>query len=701
MTLAMMDPRRKTARMRALLVLAIASCGDNALPDGVPLGPAAELVVVAHQDDDLLFMQPDVYEAVRRGKGVTNVYVTAGNANKGVDYAQSRYAGLMAGYGALVGDDSWFCGWVEIADHIAEHCRLEAGKLSLVFLGYPDGGKDVIAPTALLRLWEGTVTNVQTVAERTARYDQAGLIATVGEIISTTKPNVIRTLEVASLHGRDHEDHMGVGALTVLAIAATNADAEIISYRGYNTEDEQANNLEPVFARSANVVSRYDACASGCADCGQACKTMDPSHVTWLHRRYAIAMRRSATGQLRLADQCVTADSSGTLSLVDCASAPRWTFTPSHALQSGAQCVEILPTGELVAGHCGDGAVHAFFLDDDGHLWLGTPPPPTDNMDYAHMLCMIAAGGRPRGTLCGDMHAMAPVWELVNPAVTTPRASLGMVHDGRAVRLGDVTGDGKADLCEIRTTGLVCATGNGDGTFGAPKLVSASLAGVDPDSLAIGDIDGDGRPDACGRDAMGILCATAASGFVASRFTAALATADASTLAAVDTSICGLAPTGVACAAQGGDASLVSPWPVAGSALWPADLDGDQRADWCAVPPGATTGPACAVDRDRDLTTDGAPWAYSQAGMIENTDGLTADTTALADVDGDGRADLCTISGNRVSCALAQDHAFGPRATLAILPAPATALWLGDLDGDGRADACTSDGTTITCALAP
>jgi LmbE family N-acetylglucosaminyl deacetylase len=689
--------------MRALPLLALVACGDNALPDGVPLGPAADLVVVAHQDDDLLFMQPDVYEAVRRGDGVTNVYVTAGNAKKGLEFAQARYAGLMQGYGTIVDNQDWFCGWVEIANHVAEHCRLEAGKLSLVFLGYPDGGKDDIAPTSLLRLWEGAVTNVETVAGRTTRYDQTGLIATVGEIISTTQPTTIRTLEIASLHGRDHEDHMGVGALTLLAVAATGHDAEIVSYRGYNTEDEQANNLEPVFARSAEVVARYDACASDCAACGQACTSMpDPSHATWLHRRYAVAMRRSGAGLLRLGDQCMTAESAGSMTLVDCATAPKWTFTPSHALQSGDRCVQILPTGELVAGHCGDGAAHAFFLDDDGHLWLGTPPPPADNMDYAHLLCVIAAGGRPRGTLCGDQHAAAPVWELVNPPVTTTRASLGLVHDGRAVRLGDLTGDGKADLCEIRTTGLVCAPGQGDGTFGAPVVASPSLAGIDPESLTIGDVDADGRPDACGRDAMGIVCATAASGFVAQRFSAAaLATADARTLAVVDNDLCGLAPGGVACAALGSDASLVSPWPASGSALWPGALDRDQRADWCAVPPGSTTGPACAVDRDRGLTTDGAPWAYSQGGTIENSDGLTADTTDLADIDGDGRADLCTVRDNRVSCALAQDHAFGPRATLAILPAPATALWLGDLDGDGRADACTSDGATITCAISP
>src|SRR5579871_4261019 len=104
--------------MRTLaLAVVLVACGDNALPDGVPLAQTHDLVVIAHQDDDLLFMQPDVIEAVRRGTGVTNVYVTAGNGTKGTDAANIRYAGLRSAYAAAAGEDDWFCGWIEIANH--------------------------------------------------------------------------------------------------------------------------------------------------------------------------------------------------------------------------------------------------------------------------------------------------------------------------------------------------------------------------------------------------------------------------------------------------------------------------------------------------------------------------------------------------------------------------------------------------------
>jgi hypothetical protein len=78
-------------------------------------------------------------------------------------------------------------------------------------------------------------------------------------------------------------------------------------------------------------------------------------------------------------------------------------------------------------------------------------------------------------------------------------------------------------------------------------------------------------------------------------------------------------------------------------------------------------------------------------------------TGALADIDGDGRADLCglDLTNNRVACARSQGRGFGPRTTLFALPAGVTptALWLGDLNNDGKADACVDVGTTIDCVL--
>ena len=84
----------------------------------------------------------------------------------------------------------------------------------------------------------------------------------------------------------------------------------------------------------------------------------------------------------------------------------------------------------------------------------------------------------------------------------------------------------------------------------------------------------------------------------------------------------------------------------------------------------------------------------TRGGAVETTGDY--DTSALADVDGDGRADLCTLVAGSVSCALSHGRAFGPRVPL--LAATGVALWLGDLDGDGVAEPCVDTGDAIVCA---
>src|SRR5512140_3899043 len=195
--------------MRAVaLAVVLAGCGDNILGDGVPLSTGNDLVVVAHQDDDLLFMQPDVFELVQRGTGVTTVYVTAGNGTKGADVAAQRDVGLMEAYGALVGDKSWTCGYIELAGHLAQHCRLASANLSLVFVAYPDGGKQGEQADSLLHLWEGSIDRATTVADRTTTYTREQLVEVIAEIMRETQPKLVHTLEIASTHGHDHADHM-------------------------------------------------------------------------------------------------------------------------------------------------------------------------------------------------------------------------------------------------------------------------------------------------------------------------------------------------------------------------------------------------------------------------------------------------------------------------------------------------------------
>jgi len=265
----------ETAPMRPLSVgrvlIALAACADARAPDGEPLRPAPDLTVVAHQDDDLLFMQPDIADLAGRHAGLTNVYVTAGNGKRGIVAADRRYRGLMEAYAAAAGVESrWSCGWIVLAGHLAEHCRLGEGAISLVFLGYPDGGKEGELTDSLLHLWDGSIAGADTIARRRARYDRDGLIAAVAEVIAQTAPTTIRTLDLAATHGRDHSDHEVVGALAMLAAARAGYAHALLAFRGYSMESEPEDVTGALYDRAFGMLARYHACASGCASCGSA-----------------------------------------------------------------------------------------------------------------------------------------------------------------------------------------------------------------------------------------------------------------------------------------------------------------------------------------------------------------------------------------------------------------------------------------------
>lgn len=612
--------------MRALAIVALlAACGDNDLPEAAALAPARDLAIVAHQDDDLLFMQPDLLDAVRIGSGVTIVYVTAGNDDRDLDYAEKRYTGVMAAYAAATATPrgDWRCGWLELAGHAAEHCRLAAANLSLVFLGYPDGGKHGEFGSSLLALWQGRISGADTVADRTAHYDREGLIATLAAAITASHPRTIRTLEVAGTHGTDHSDHMLVGAMAVLARERAGGDAELLSYRGYDITAEPADDFAPITAIADDAFARYSACAEDCAACGEACPTFSPTYAAYLRRHYAVHVNRVATGVL--ADSEIRFD--GTAAVAGDATAP-------------------------------------LVLDEEGHVWVALPPATVTELD--HLDCLVPVDGVPTATLCGG-DGSAPVWEVLPPTVSTPRAALGLAQAGRAVRLADFTGDGIADLCADDGTELWCAAGDGTGGFTA--ATRTAVLAIEPDSLAIGVLDG--QLDACGRDAAGIVCAS-------SRRYPALAS-----LAIAGGELCGSSTAGAICGAR-----VLSAWPDPAAPLWFADLDGDGDTDWCTVTPD---GPACGRSADRALSTDGVPWAYSLGGSIDAT-AATLATGALVDLDGDGRADFCAIDGTRVTCAFSHGTAFGPRTpVMELAPAP-TALW-----GDASGALCADTGTAVTC----
>ena len=100
------------------------------------------LNVVAHQDDDLLFMNPDIMHDIAAGRCVRTVYITAGDGGNDSFYWLRREQGSEAAYSYMAGlDDIWTQRTISLNSHEFITIANPRGndQISLVFMQLPDG----------------------------------------------------------------------------------------------------------------------------------------------------------------------------------------------------------------------------------------------------------------------------------------------------------------------------------------------------------------------------------------------------------------------------------------------------------------------------------------------------------------------------------------------------------------------------------
>lgn len=194
-------------------------------PDELPYtscsGPTI-MNVVAHQDDDLLFMNPNLLHDIKAGHCVRTIYVTAGDGGAGKFYWLSREQGSEAAYSSMVGsDDIWVQRIVEVAKNEFVTIANPRGnsKISLIFIHLPDGnlkgeGFGSSHFESLAKLEAGKINTMQTV-DGQSTYSASQLIAALTSLMHIYQPAEIRTqASVMSTRYPDHSDHMAVGRFT-------------------------------------------------------------------------------------------------------------------------------------------------------------------------------------------------------------------------------------------------------------------------------------------------------------------------------------------------------------------------------------------------------------------------------------------------------------------------------------------------------
>lgn len=208
---------------------ATASC-----PDGTTMN------VVAHEDDDLIFLSPDLLHDVQGSGCVVTVFVTAGDAGQGQSYWQGREAGARAAYAQMAGVvDSWTTADAGIAGHPAPKLTLSGDpSVSLIFLRLPDGwpngaGTAAYGNQSLEKLWSGSIGSIGAV-DGSSSYTRQQLIAVLAGLMSEYQPEQIRTTDYSGPFGDgDHSDHHAAARFAEAAQQAYAEPHAITGYLGY------------------------------------------------------------------------------------------------------------------------------------------------------------------------------------------------------------------------------------------------------------------------------------------------------------------------------------------------------------------------------------------------------------------------------------------------------------------------------------
>lgn len=259
---------------------ALGRLAEPSAPDSKATAPAAPadapdpgrvLQIIAHPDDDLYFMNPDLRYSISAGLPVTSVYLTSGEAD-GINagsakqattapnkpaYAEARQNGIRAAYAKMATGDrgsAWKRTVVPTkgGGHAEVDVLVAKPQVNLVWLQLREAGNvyaDV--PDSLHGLWDGKVPRLEsmlasgTPVKQKFTYTKDQVVQTLVGILEQYKPTTVRSQDPTP--GRhpdtkrytDHQDHFYGARFVQLATAAYAKDVKdrphfaVQNYLGY------------------------------------------------------------------------------------------------------------------------------------------------------------------------------------------------------------------------------------------------------------------------------------------------------------------------------------------------------------------------------------------------------------------------------------------------------------------------------------
>lgn len=273
-------------------------------PPVVPVSPAdtacaseVTMSVWAHYDDDLLFLNPQLSDAIARGDCVRTVFLTGADAGRGQGYAQGRELGILRAYNTMRGQTGF---WSEnrvtltAGMSVSQWSPQNDPDITVTFVRLPDGnltghGFPSTGNVSLPNLVSGAIATLAPTDGGPA-VTSAGLVAGIGELIVAYGADHLFTHvpgESVEWSPGDHPDHAATGTLTRAAWRGVAYPAELVDYAvGYPTLSLPPNVGGDALLRKIEAFRVYAAQDPVVSCATDAACLAKPKFGGWLERNY-------------------------------------------------------------------------------------------------------------------------------------------------------------------------------------------------------------------------------------------------------------------------------------------------------------------------------------------------------------------------------------------------------------------------------
>ncbi len=358
----------------------VVACGAGTVwagPSLVQCNGIKDLVFIPHQDDDLLFMNPDISSAIDAGGCVHVVYLTASDRGEGEAYMLGRERGVRAAYAYMAQEPNiWTEDFNTTGSHRLARFTLNGNKrIQLLSMRLKDPwlGKGWGSLTPLSQVESIPGNSVESLGPAVEHYTRAELVAVIKQIIQEYQPSTVRhmddsiTIPYADLcwrcAGHDHPDHIASARLVREAIALERGTFAEVAYVDYPSQEREAN-LSPGETQGKTQAFRHYAWNDYryCANRALCLEPAGPA-AAWVSRSYYVSRNNVAPVILR--------DKEGGYSLFAVGEGNR----AANVWQSEAQAWSTLGgrTADPIAAFTyRDGRNGIFARDATGLVWTNT-----------------------------------------------------------------------------------------------------------------------------------------------------------------------------------------------------------------------------------------------------------------------------------------------------------------------------------------